>query len=133
MRYAILLVLGLVIGIIGTVMTMGAMHRGPRLSENVMHLTAFHMDGLEKNIKENRCAVTDNVPHLQTMRALSNDLEPAFLPIDNEQDFRQKAGSFRAALDSLLASPPADCPSVGAAMTRLSHECKSCHDEFRPK
>ena len=131
MRYALLIVLGLAIGIIGTVMAMNALNSGPRLSESVMALQAFHMRGLDTNIKQNHCAVTDNLPHVQTLRALSNDIEPAFLPIENEADFRQKASNLRASIDAVLAAPPADCAAVGAAMTKISHECKGCHDVFK--
>lgn len=131
MRYAFLIVLGLAIGIVGTVMAMNARESGPHLPQSVMALQVFHMRGLNTNIKQNHCAVTDNLPHLQTLRALSNDIEPAFLPVENEQDFRQKASNLRASIDAVLAAPPADCAALGAALTRISHECKGCHDEFK--
>ena len=131
MRYALLIVLGLVIGIAGTVMAMNSLNRGPHFPESLMHMQGFHMGGLDKNVKENRCAATDNLPHLQALRALSNDLEPVFLPIDKEQDFRQKASDMRATLDALLASPPAACAAVHAAQEKIGKTCKACHDEFR--
>ena len=131
MRYAILLVLGLAIGIIGTVMTMNALNNKPDHPRSAMEMIDFHMDGLEKNVDDNRCAVTDNLPHLQTMRALSNDLEPVFLPTGNDADFKLKASSFRAALDTAIAAPPTDCAAVKASMQKVGHECKSCHNEFR--
>jgi hypothetical protein len=131
MRYALLIVLGLAIGIIGTVMAMNALHSGPHLTNGLMGMQQFHMKALHANIEQNRCAVTDNLPHLQALRALSNDIEPVFLPIENEKSFRQRASNLRASIDALLAVPPADCASVGAAMTKISHECKACHDEFK--
>lgn len=131
MRYALLIVLGLAIGIIGTVMTMNALNRGPHIPQSLMHMNDFHMDGLHGNIEQNHCAVTDNLPHLQALRVLSNDIEPAFLPIDHEDVFKQKASNMRATLDALLAAPPSDCAAVGAAMTKIGHDCKSCHQEFR--
>jgi hypothetical protein len=131
MRYAVLIVLGLAIGIIGTVMAMNALNSGPHLPESVMALQGFHMHALDTNVKQNHCAVTDNLPHVQALRMLSNDIEPAFLPIENEQDFRQKASNLRASIDAVLAAPPADCATVRAAMTRISLDCKGCHDEFR--
>ena len=50
MRYALLIVLGLAIGIIGTVMTMNALNRGPHIPQSLMHMNDFHMDGLHGNI-----------------------------------------------------------------------------------
>jgi hypothetical protein len=131
MRNALLIVLGLAIGIVGAVMAMNALNRGPHLPQSLMHMQAFHMDALDTNLKQNHCAITDSLPHLQALRALSNDVEPIFLPIEKEQDFRQKASDLRASIDALLASPPADCPTVGAGMTRIGRACKSCHTEFR--
>ena len=133
MRYAvpIALALGLVIGIIATVMTMSALKSGPHMTDALMHMQSFHMSALDTNIKQNHCAVTDNLPHVQALRALSNDIEPLFLPVEKEADFRQKASNLRAALDAVLASPPADCATVGAALSKIGHECKACHDEFK--
>lgn len=133
MRRAVLIALavGLLIGIIGTVMAMSSLKSGPHMTAVLMHMQDFHFDALKDNVKANRCAVTDNLPHLQALRTLSNDIEPIFLPIDKEADFRQKASNFRAALDSAIAAPPADCPALGAAMTRIGHECGSCHKEFK--
>lgn len=134
MRYALLIVLGLAIGIIGTVMTMNALHNKPDFPRSLMTMQDFHMDALQKNIEQNHCTVNDNLPHLQALRALSNDLEPIFMAgIDKgkTQDFGQKASNIRATVDGLLASPPGNCAAVGAAMTKIGHDCKSCHTEFR--
>ena len=131
MRYAILIVLALAAGIIGTVMAMNAIHNKPNVPRSAMEMIDFHMDGLEKNVDDNRCTVTDNLPHLLTMRALSNDLEPVFMPTSNDADFKLKASGLRAALDAAIATPPADCAAIKATMQRVGHECKSCHNEFR--
>ena len=131
MRYALMIVLGLVIGIAGTVAAMNARNSGPHLPESLMHMQTFHIRALDKNAAKNHCAVSDNLPHLQALRMLSNDIEPIFLPIEKEQDFRQKAGDMRASLDALLATPPADCAATRAAEDKIGKGCKACHDEFR--
>lgn len=131
MRNVWLIVLGLFVGIVGTVMTVSALRHGPSLGESLMTLQDHHMDALGGNLKANRCALTDNLPNLQALRSLANDLEPAFLPIDKEADFRQKASDLRASLDAALAAQPSTCPALSAAMQRIGRSCKSCHDEFR--
>ena len=131
MRNALLIVLGLVIGIAGTAMAMASLKHGPSFPESLMKVQAHHLGALDKNVSSNRCAVADNLPHLQMLRSLSNDIEPAFLPIEKEQDFRQKAGDLRASLDALLATPPANCAGVRAAQEKIDKTCKACHDEFR--
>ena len=131
MRSALLIALGLVIGIAGTAVTIASMRHGPSFGESLMTMQDHHMDALDKNVELKRCAVADNLPHLQMLRSLSNDIEPAFLPIESEQDFRQKAGDLRASLDAVLAAPPATCAAVNAAMEKIGKNCKACHDQFR--
>ena len=131
MRYAILILLGLAIGAMGTVMAMNALHNKPDHPRSAMEMIDFHMDGLGDNLDAHRCAATDNLQHLQTLRALSNDLEPIFLPTGNDKDFREKASNLRTALDATLASPPADCAAMQVAMKNIGHACRGCHSEFR--
>jgi cytochrome c556 len=131
MRNALLIVLGLVIGVAGTVMAMASLKHGPSFPESLMKVQGHHMGALDGNVKQNRCAAADTVPHLQLLRSLANDIEPAFLPIEKEQDFRQKAGDLRASLDAQLAAPPANCAAVQAAQDKIGKACKACHDEFR--
>ena len=131
MRIAILIVLGLVIGIIGTAMAMNALNRGPHMTRSVMQMMDYHLDGLHATSVANRCATTDTAPHLQALRMLSNDIEPVFAPTITDPKFKQHASDLRARLDALLATPPADCAAVGAAMTRIGGACKACHQDFR--
>lgn len=131
MRYAILIVIGLVIGIIGTAMAMNALNRGPHMDKSVMQMMDYHMDGLHTTMQANRCAVSDAVPHLQAMRMISNDIEPVFASAITDPKFKQHASELRARLDGLLANPPADCAAVGAAMSRIGNACKACHQDFK--
>src|ERR1044072_5093339 len=79
MRYLFLFVLGLVVGVAGTVMAMRAIEaRRGHFPGRVMHLVDAHMDMLDANVAANRCAATDPLPQLQALRTLANDIEPAF-------------------------------------------------------
>jgi len=131
MRYALLIVLGLVIGILGTVMVVRAMNSGPDYTHSAMTMIDFHMDGMDKAIKENRCTVNDTLPHLQTMRALSSDIEPIFPDLNTDAQFRQKASNLRASLDAAIAAPPTSCPAVGAVIAKIGQDCKACHSQYR--
>jgi hypothetical protein len=131
MRNVFLIVLGLVIGILGTVMAMASLKHGPSFPESLMKVQAHHLGALDGNVKNNHCAAADNLPHLRMLRSLANDIEPAFLPIEKEQDFRQKAGDLRASLDAQIAGPPSTCPAVREAQEKIAKACKACHDEFR--
>jgi acetaldehyde dehydrogenase (acetylating) len=131
MRYAILIVLGLVIGAVGTAMAMNALNHGPHITHSVMEVMDYHLDGLHATSVANRCTVSDTLPHLQAMRMVSNDIEPVFAATITDPKFKQRASDLRASLDALIATPPADCAAVGAAMKRVGGSCKACHQDFR--
>jgi hypothetical protein len=132
MRYLFLFVLGLVVGVVGTVMAVRALDaRKDHFPESVMHLFSAHMDMLDANVTGNRCAATDTLPQLQALRTLANDIEPAFGDLRDDSRFAGHASDLRAALDRSLASPPIACAGVQAAMKDIGAACKACHRDFR--
>ena len=132
MRYLFLFVLGLVVGVIGTVMAVRALDaRKDHFPGSVMHLFAAHMDMLDANVNGNRCAATDTLPQLQTLRTLANDIEPAFGDLRDDSRFAGHSSDLRAALDRALANPPIACAGVQAAMKDIGEGCKACHRDFR--
>lgn len=131
-RYLFLFLLGLVVGIIATVMTLRALHaREDHFPGSVMHVQQWHMGQLKADVEQNRCGATDTLPHLQALRTMANDIEPAFPGLHDDQRFGQHASQFRATLDGALASPPMNCPGVTAAMGKIGEACKACHQDFR--
>jgi hypothetical protein len=131
MRSLILLLIGLVVGAALTLVGINALRKGTAYPNGVMAVMGAQMGALDKALKSNRCAATDLVPHLQTMRHLGNDLEPAFLPTEDDDRFIQHASTLRAALDAALAAPPADCAAAGVALERVANGCKACHRDFK--
>lgn len=130
-RYFFMALLGLVVGVVATVMVTRALHeRKDHYPEAVMYVMQAHMAALKRNVSENRCAATDTIPHLTTLRHLANDLEPAFAGLRDEAAFRQHAGGLRASVDASLASPPLNCAGVQAAMGKIGESCKACHDDY---
>ena len=68
-RYLFLLLLGLVLGAIGTVMALRAIEaRKDQFPEALMHVQQWHMGQLKANMEQNRCNATDVLPHLQAKR-----------------------------------------------------------------
>jgi hypothetical protein len=132
MRYLFLFVLGLVVGVVATVMAARALDaRKDHFPESVMHLFSAHMDMLDANVTGNRCAATDTLPQLQALRMLANDIEPAFGDLRDDSRFAGHASDLRAALDRSLAGPPLACAGVQAAMKDIGAACKACHQDFR--
>ena len=131
-RYLFLFLLGLVIGIVATVMALRALDaRKDHFHEAVMHVQGWHLKQLKASVEQNRCGATDTLPHLQALRTLANDLEPAFPDLREDERFARHASGMRAALDGVLAAPPMNCPGVNAAADKVGQACKACHQDFR--
>ena len=131
-RYLFLFLLGLVVGIVGAVTAMRAIDaRTDQFPHSVMHVMAWHVGQLKRNTEQNRCVATDTVPHLQALRMMASDIEPAFGDLRDDQRFARHASDLRATLDAALANPPLNCPGVGTTMGKLGDACDACHKEFR--
>ena len=131
-RYFFLFLVGLVAGVICTIMAMRALEaRKDPFHESVMHVQQWHMGQLKSNTEQNRCNATDTLPHLQALRTMADDIEPAFPDLRDDERFTKAASQLRAALDSARANPPLNCAGIGAAMQEIGAACKACHQDFR--
>lgn len=131
-KYLFLFLLGLVIGVMATVMALRAINaRKDHFHDSVMHVQQWHQGQLKSNVKQNRCAATDTLPHLQALRTMSNDLEPAFPDLRDDDRFVQHASKLRATLDASLAAPPLSCAGVSTTAGTIDEACKACHQDFR--
>jgi len=131
-RYLFLFLIGLVIGVVATVMAMRALDaRKDHFPGSVMHVQQWHMGALKKKVEQNRCAATDVLPNLKALRVMADDLEPAFPDLADDKRFAEHASRMRARLDSALASPPLNCAGVSTTVADLGETCKGCHQDFR--
>ncbi|MFT3762737.1 MAG: cytochrome c [Pseudoxanthomonas sp.] len=131
-RYLFLFLLGLVVGAVAAVMGLRAwQQRQDPFPDAVMHVMGKHSGLLQQTIQQNRCAATDTVPHLRTLRAMANDLETAFPGLSEDQRFSTHASQFRAKLDAAIATPPTDCAAATQVGEQVKESCKGCHQDFR--
>ncbi|MGY0504648.1 hypothetical protein [Luteimonas sp. e5] len=134
-RYLMMLVLGLVLGAVATVMLLRSLEARKTPMDKwhgaVMNVIAVHNGQLKKSIETNRCNPNDVVPHLQTLRRMADDLEPAFPDLAREELFVKNASEFRHVLDAAQASPPLSCESLKQTASDIGTQCKACHDNFR--
>lgn len=131
-RYLFLFLLGLVIGVIATVMAVRAIEaRKDHFHESVMHVQRWHLSQLGQSLEQNRCAATDTIPHLRTLRAMADDLEPAFPDLRDDARYVEHASRMRATVDTALASPPLNCAGLGTTVKNLRDACQACHQDFR--
>ena len=131
-RYFFLFLVGLVVGAIGTVMALRAIDaRTDHFPDSLMTVQQWHAGQLKAAVDSNRCSATDVLPHLQALRMLGNDLEPAFPELADDQRFKDHASKYRGALDASLAQPPMNCAGTGTTLQKLGEACKACHTDFR--
>ena len=131
MRYFFVWAIGLVLGIIAAVMIGNALRaRQDPLPKASMTVQKFHMSVLKRNLEQNRCAATDTIPNLQTLRRMGDDLEAAFPDLAKDDRFVKHASDFRKVLDASLASPPMNCDGVRQTIAMIGDQCKACHDDF---
>lgn len=133
--YIILVLVGLAVGMIATVVLLNKLEERKEWPDHfpgaVMHMMGAHMGQLGDNIGANRCGATDTLPHLQAMRVIANDLEPAFPGLADDPRFVAHAGDLRATLDAALSSPPLDCEGLVVTASKIGENCKACHQDFR--
>lgn len=134
-RYLFVFLLGLVIGIVALVMLMRTLESRKtwrdRYPDALMHVLSAQTALMRENAEANRCSPTDTLPHLQSLRSLGNDFEPAFPELRDDQRFVAHAAQFRASLDASLASPPLGCDGLKEASAKVGEACKACHQDFR--
>jgi hypothetical protein len=129
MRALILLVIGLIMGAIGSMFaanTLAARHAYPR---GVMAILQHHVGAMHEMTRARQCAgppVRDSLLHL---RHAADEIDPAFAGAD--ADFGAHARKLDLALDAALAAAPADCAAVQRALVPVADACQSCHQLYR--
>jgi len=129
MRAALLILLGLVIGIVGTVPVMNALNARNPLPKAVMTTMNYHMHQLTGALKGQRCEAASMQDSLQHMQVIASDIQAAFPGAP--QAFVDDAAHLRDALQSAVQAAPADCAALAAAIKPVGKACQSCHQQFR--
>lgn len=134
-RYFFLFLVGLFVGAMAVVMVLRAVEGRKtwqdRFPHAAMQVMSAHVAQLKGSVAANRCAAADVVPHVQALRMLANDVEPAFPAMRDDERFAQHASGMRATLDRLLATPPGECAGAQETIDRIDEGCRACHQDFR--
>ncbi|MEJ1142202.1 hypothetical protein [Stenotrophomonas sp. CCNWLW162] len=131
-RYLFVLCLGLLIGLIATVMVGRALQaRRDLFPDSLMQVMQRQSQMLQQAQQQNRCSLVDGVPRLQAIRLLSNDLDLAFPGLKDSAQFQQHASQLRGNLNSALAAPPSDCTTLAKVVETLQADCRACHQDYR--
>ncbi|MFL6585869.1 MAG: hypothetical protein ACJ8GV_03180 [Luteimonas sp.] len=133
--YLVVFAIGLIVGVFLVVVMLRTLDARrtwqDRYPAALMQLYQAQVAQLSGNLDANRCAPTDTLAHLQTMRALSNDLEAAFPDLRDHRGFVAHAADARRTFDTALAAPPADCAGLRATINSIGETCSACHQDMR--
>jgi len=129
MRVALLILLGLAIGIIGTANVMNTLAARNPMPKAVMQTMDYHMDALDHMLKTRQCTAASIRPHLERVQSTATDIVPVFGVID--QPFNDAAALLQTRVQQALQTGPADCPALASAVKSIGEACKSCHDKYR--
>lgn len=128
-RSALLLLLGLVVGVLGTVFTMKALADRNPMPHAVMTVMGHHMGALGQAVKARQCDAAQANDHLLRLQSTASDITAAFP--GGEQDFLDHAGRLRTALQGAVQAHPIDCPTLAQAIKPVDEACDSCHQQYR--
>lgn len=129
MRSALLIVLGLVIGIVGTVFAMNALHDREPYSHILMTTMAHHAGALSAAVKAQKCDAAQVQHHLSRLLETQADINEAFPGVD--QPFKDEATKLHEKTQAALQAAPADCAALAVAMKPIGETCQSCHQQYR--
>lgn len=131
MRVLVVALVALFLGAVLTLIGMNALRKGTAYPNGVMAVMAAQMKQLGDSVKQNRCSETDLQSRLFTLRQLGNDLEPAFLPTQDDERFIARAAEMRGAVGAVLADIPNECTAAGLALDAVGKTCQGCHRDFK--
>ena len=98
----------------------------------VMAGMQHHYNALQSGLRDPQCRPQSSLQHLQRLRAISNEVVPAFIEIrDPGADFEHRHAGMLAALDAAIIEPPADCVALNAVLKDIGDRCDACHAVFR--
>jgi cytochrome c556 len=129
MRVALMILLGLVIGVLGTAQVMTVLAARNPMPKAVMTTMGYHMGELSHGLKARQCDAAASLHHLQRLQSTASDITSVF-GID-EKSFTDKAGELQTHLQQAVQSAPADCAALAAAIKPIGETCKSCHQQYR--
>ena len=129
MRVALMILLGLVIGVIGTVNVMNALSARNPMPKAVMDTMGYHAGALKDALKAQQCDPAKVQHHLARLQSTATDIVPVFHM--DEKDFTDHANQLDDRLQHAVQSAPATCAALATAMKPIGESCKSCHQQYR--
>ncbi len=129
MRVALLILLGLVIGVLGTTQVMTMLAARNPMPKAVMSTMGYHMGELGHALKARQCEAVKIQHHLARLQSTATDITPVF-GID-DKDFADEARQLQTHLQQAVQAAPTTCEALAAVLKPVDDSCKSCHQKYR--
>ena len=129
MRVALMILLGLVIGIIGTANVMNVLSERNPMPKAVMHTMKYHIGELGGALKAKQCDAAKIQHHLARLDSTASDITPVFGMDD--KDFADHAHQLQDHLQEAVHAAPTTCAALAAVLKPVGDSCKSCHEKYR--
>ncbi|TXD41994.1 hypothetical protein TR80_011945 [Xanthomonas campestris] len=127
-RYGFVFVLGVLIGLVCTVMVARTLQaRRDPVPDSLMQVMDHQLRALP-GPSSGSCEPARQHARLQTLQLLATDLEPVF---GEDRRFEEHAQALRAAIAAPLHAPNLDCTALTQARAQISEACEACHRDFR--
>ncbi len=129
MRVALLILLGLVIGVLGTAQVMNTLAARNPMPKAVMATMDYHMGQLGHALKAQQCDVAKIQHHLERLQSTAADIQPVF-GID-DKGFADEATQLQTRLQQAVQAAPTSCAALAVVFKPVGDTCKSCHQKYR--
>ena len=131
MRVIAMLLIGLFVGVLGTVTLMNVLRSETPYNHTVMNVLGEQMGALRGMRESKQCDVAESTRRLTLLHAIAGEVDGAFLPVGDDDAFRKHSAAMQARIADALAAPPADCAALVATSKSIGATCKACHEQFR--
>lgn len=129
MRVALLILLGLAIGVVGTANVMSLLAQRNPMPTAIMHTMDYHMAGLKQAVNSQHCDATQTARHLLRLQSTATDILPVFG--NHEKNFVDFANQLQSRLQQVSLANPATCAALAAALQPVNETCDDCHRQYR--
>jgi cytochrome c556 len=126
-----MLVLGLFIGALATIAGMGALRQGTPYNDAIMAVMKHQLSAVRAIHESGKCDADQVRQRFDFLAATASHIDEAFLPVGDDDRFRELSGNLNKAVAVARSLPLATCPELKQAMDDVGKQCKSCHDVFR--
>jgi cytochrome c556 len=132
MKYAILLLIGLLAGAMGATMVVNALRQRDAYARGVMDVMQHHYAGLREDIRARRCDAGKSALAITRLRATTDDIE-ASIYADSTPDapFHEFTQRLNDALAAVPNPPPSDCVALAPFVQKIGKVCDDCHQQYR--